>query len=117
MTVDDAPGTVTICKRGRMGLYADDHGLTVRSAASRARRFAWAAGGGKGRARPWRATMIGISLAAGHDDPEAELASGALLNEPKKLVCISQPAMLVRTGSCPAPESSGRGMASGTMDG
>jgi hypothetical protein len=42
MTVDDAPGTVTICKRGRMGLYADDHGLTVRNTASRARRFAWA---------------------------------------------------------------------------
>ena len=42
MTVDDAPGTVTICKHGRMGLYADDHGVTVRNAMSRARRFAWA---------------------------------------------------------------------------
>jgi hypothetical protein len=42
MTVDDASGTMTICRRGRMGLYADDHGVTVRNAASRARRFAWA---------------------------------------------------------------------------
>jgi DNA-binding transcriptional ArsR family regulator len=41
--------------------------------------FVEEAGGGKGRARPWRATTIGISLAAGHDDPEAELASGVLL--------------------------------------
>jgi len=40
--------------------------------------FVEEAGGGKGRARPWRATTIGISLAADHDDPEAELASGVL---------------------------------------
>jgi len=42
MTVDDASGIVTICKRGRIGLYADDHGLTVRNPLSRARRLAWA---------------------------------------------------------------------------
>lgn len=42
MSVDDAPGTVTIYKRGRTGLYADDHGVTVRNPASRTRRFAWA---------------------------------------------------------------------------
>jgi DNA-binding MarR family transcriptional regulator len=41
--------------------------------------FVEEAGGGKGRARPWRATTIGFSLAAGHDDPEAELASGVLV--------------------------------------
>jgi predicted ArsR family transcriptional regulator len=41
--------------------------------------FVEEAGGGKGRARPWRVTTIGISLAAGHDDPEAELASGVLV--------------------------------------
>jgi streptomycin 6-kinase len=41
--------------------------------------FVEEAGGGKGRARPWRVTTIGFSVAAGHDDPEAELASGALL--------------------------------------
>ena len=41
--------------------------------------FVEEAGGGKGRARPWRATTIGISLAADHDDPEAQLASGVLL--------------------------------------
>jgi DNA-binding transcriptional ArsR family regulator len=39
--------------------------------------FVEEAGGGKGRARPWRVTTIGFSFAA--DDPEAELASGALL--------------------------------------
>jgi DNA-binding transcriptional ArsR family regulator len=37
------------------------------------------AGGGKGRARPWRVTSVGFSIAAGHDDPEAQLASGALM--------------------------------------
>ena len=30
MTVDDPSGTVAIYKRGRYGLYADDHGLTYR---------------------------------------------------------------------------------------
>ena len=38
--------------------------------------FVEEAGGGKGRARPWRVTTVGFSIAAG--DPEAELASGAL---------------------------------------
>jgi hypothetical protein len=42
MTVDDAPGTVTIYRRGRTGLYADDHGVTVRNPLSRTRRVAWA---------------------------------------------------------------------------
>ena len=37
------------------------------------------AGGGKGRARPWRVTSIGYSLSAVHDDPEAEIASNAVL--------------------------------------
>lgn len=37
------------------------------------------AGGGKGRARPWRVTSIGYSLGSIHDDPEAEIASNALL--------------------------------------
>ena len=41
--------------------------------------FVEEAGGGKGRARPWRATTIGISLAENDDDPEAQLASGVLL--------------------------------------
>jgi DNA-binding transcriptional ArsR family regulator len=41
--------------------------------------FVEEAGGGKGRARPWRVTAVGFSIAAGHDDPEAELASGVLL--------------------------------------
>lgn len=40
--------------------------------------FVEEAGGGKGRARPWRMTSIGMSLTASHDDPEAEIASAAL---------------------------------------
>jgi len=36
------------------------------------------AGGGKGRARPWRLTSIGFSI-GGHDDPESEIAADALL--------------------------------------
>jgi hypothetical protein len=42
MTVDDAPGTVTLYRRGRTGLYADEHGVTVRNPGSRIRRVAWA---------------------------------------------------------------------------
>jgi hypothetical protein len=41
MIADGAQGTVTIWKSGRKGLYADDHGVTVRNPASRPRRFAW----------------------------------------------------------------------------
>jgi DNA-binding transcriptional ArsR family regulator len=41
--------------------------------------FVEEAGGGKGRARPWRVTTILFDLIAGHDDPEAQLASGVLL--------------------------------------
>jgi DNA-binding transcriptional ArsR family regulator len=40
--------------------------------------FVEEAGGGKGRARPWRMTSIGMSIAATHDDPEVELAAGVL---------------------------------------
>ena len=40
--------------------------------------FVEEAGGGKGRARPWRLTSIGISLPNTNDDPEAEIAAGAL---------------------------------------
>ncbi len=40
--------------------------------------FVEEAGGGKGRARPWRMTSIGMQLASSHDDPEAELAQSAL---------------------------------------
>lgn len=40
--------------------------------------FVEEAGGGKGRARPWRLTSIGISLPNISDDPEAEIAAGTL---------------------------------------
>jgi DNA-binding transcriptional ArsR family regulator len=41
--------------------------------------FVEEAGGGKGRARPWRVTSIGYSMNSVHDDPEAEIASNAVL--------------------------------------
>jgi DNA-binding transcriptional ArsR family regulator len=41
--------------------------------------FVEEAGGGKGRARPWRVTSIGYSLSSVHDDPAAEIASNAVL--------------------------------------
>jgi DNA-binding transcriptional ArsR family regulator len=40
--------------------------------------FVEEAGGGKGRARPWRMTSIGQRISS-HGDPEAELAAGALM--------------------------------------
>lgn len=41
--------------------------------------FVEEAGGGKGRSRPWRLTSIGMSFATAHDDPETEIAAGALV--------------------------------------
>jgi len=41
--------------------------------------FVEEAGGGKGRARPWRLTSIGMQFATAHDDPETEVAAGALV--------------------------------------
>jgi DNA-binding transcriptional ArsR family regulator len=40
--------------------------------------FVEEAGGGKGRARPWRMTSIGFSFARTHDDPQAEIAADVL---------------------------------------
>jgi DNA-binding transcriptional ArsR family regulator len=40
--------------------------------------FVEEAGGGKGRARPWRMTLIGMHIANTHDDPETEVAATAL---------------------------------------
>ena len=40
--------------------------------------FVEEAGGGKGRARPWRLTSIGISFGNTHDDPATELAASVL---------------------------------------
>lgn len=36
------------------------------------------AGGGTGRARPWKMTSIGMRIGVGNSDPETELAAGAL---------------------------------------
>jgi DNA-binding transcriptional ArsR family regulator len=41
--------------------------------------FVEEAGGGRGRARPWRMTSIGMSLAATPGDVESEIAAGAVL--------------------------------------
>jgi DNA-binding transcriptional ArsR family regulator len=41
--------------------------------------FVQEAGGGKGRARPWRMTSVGMEIANTHDDPEAEIAANALV--------------------------------------
>jgi DNA-binding transcriptional ArsR family regulator len=41
--------------------------------------FVEEAGGGKGRARPWRMTSIGMRFTSSHDDPEAAIAAGALM--------------------------------------
>ena len=40
--------------------------------------FVEEAGGGKGRARPWRMTSLGFSFASAHDDPETQVAAIAL---------------------------------------
>jgi DNA-binding transcriptional ArsR family regulator len=41
--------------------------------------FVEEAGGGKGRSRPWRLTAVGMQFATAHDDPETEMAAGALV--------------------------------------
>jgi len=40
--------------------------------------FVEEAGGGKGRARPWRLTTIGMSLPSTHEDPATEIAASVL---------------------------------------
>jgi DNA-binding transcriptional ArsR family regulator len=43
-------------------------------------KYGWVeeAGGGKGRARPWRISAIGFSLSNTHDDPETDIAATTL---------------------------------------
>ena len=43
-------------------------------------KYGWVeeAGGGKGRARPWRLATIGFQTSAAHDDPDTNLAASAL---------------------------------------
>ena len=40
--------------------------------------FVEEAGGGVGRSRPWRLTSVGMQFGTVHDDPETEMAAGAL---------------------------------------
>jgi len=42
--------------------------------------FVEEAGGGKGRARPWRMTSIGMSFTSNPEDPETQLATNALMH-------------------------------------
>jgi predicted ArsR family transcriptional regulator len=42
--------------------------------------FVEEAGGGKGRARPWRMTSQGMEITNTHDDPETEIAINALVS-------------------------------------
>ena len=42
--------------------------------------FVEEAGGGKGRARPWKMSSIGMRFSNVHDDPAAQVASNALLH-------------------------------------
>jgi hypothetical protein len=41
MAVDGTSGSVTMCSRGRSGLFADDQGVMLRNFPRDARRFAW----------------------------------------------------------------------------
>lgn len=41
--------------------------------------FVEEAGGGKGRARPWRMTSVGMQVSDTHDSPEAQIAANALI--------------------------------------
>ena len=43
-------------------------------------KYGWVeeAGGGKGRARPWRMTSIGFQMSSAHDDPATTIAASAL---------------------------------------
>jgi DNA-binding transcriptional ArsR family regulator len=40
--------------------------------------FVEEAGGGKGRARPWRLVTLGFNIPSTHDDPEADIAANVL---------------------------------------
>jgi DNA-binding MarR family transcriptional regulator len=40
--------------------------------------FVEEAGGGKGRARPWKMTSVGMHISGAHADPETEIAAAAL---------------------------------------
>ncbi|HEY2578406.1 MAG TPA: helix-turn-helix domain-containing protein [Streptosporangiaceae bacterium] len=44
-------------------------------------KYGWVeeAGGGKGRARPWRMASIGFRTSSTHDDPDTDIAASALL--------------------------------------
>jgi DNA-binding transcriptional ArsR family regulator len=65
--------------------------------------FVEEAGGGRGRARPWRVTSIGYSLNSVHDDPEAEIASNAVLRLWRERVLGRYQAWLETKATYPRP--------------
>lgn len=62
--------------------------------------FVEEAGGGQGRARPWRLTSVGMSFAPG-GDPEAEIASDAVLHLFRERQFARYQAWLQTKGSYP----------------
>src|SRR5689334_8939708 len=64
--------------------------------------FVEEAGGGKGRARPWRLTSIGMSLAPASGDPEAEVASQAALRLFRQRQLARYDTWLATRGAYPA---------------
>ena len=65
--------------------------------------FVEEAGGGQGRARPWRLTSIGMSLAPASGDPEAEVASQAALRLFRQRQLARYDTWLATRGAYPAP--------------
>jgi DNA-binding transcriptional ArsR family regulator len=64
--------------------------------------FVEEAGGGQGRARPWRLTTVGMSLAPASGDPEAEMASEAALRLFRERQLARYEAWRAARGSYPA---------------
>ena len=65
--------------------------------------FVEEAGGGKGRARPWRMTSIGFSIAVPDDQPEAELAGTAVAHMFRERQLDRYRTWLETKASYPAP--------------
>jgi DNA-binding transcriptional ArsR family regulator len=65
--------------------------------------FVEEAGGGKGRARPWRVATVGMSFATNPEDPEVSLASTAVLSLWRQRVLARHQNWLQTRHSYPAP--------------
>jgi len=65
--------------------------------------FVEEAGGGKGRARPWRVTSIGMSFGSVHDDPDIEIAADLLLRLVRERQLSRYQTWLQTSASYPRP--------------